>query len=144
MRTYRGDCSVRQGNELSCPLNSCEKSGTLTILSSCTYWCCRKDPPQILVPRGVFFVDGKNRKGKREMFRIMIKFSPDFSKSHFYPLSTRPLPSFHAHRLSPCSLYRMIEHFLAGREVLIEILTSFVYLYTRCIMRYVIDTCSTD
>lgn len=35
-RTHRGACSVRQGNELSCPLNSCEKSGIFTLFSSCT------------------------------------------------------------------------------------------------------------
>lgn len=46
--THRGACSDRQGNELSCPLNSCEKSGIFTMLSSCAYRCGCKDPPKIL------------------------------------------------------------------------------------------------
>lgn len=45
--TYRVACSVRQGKDVSIPLNSCEKSGILTLASSWTSRFCRKDTPQI-------------------------------------------------------------------------------------------------
>ena len=83
--THRGACSDRQGNELSSPLNSCEKSGIFTLLSSCTCRCGCKEELTILETLRLAL---ERRRDRRQPIRIMsifqdqpIDFELQFSRS---------------------------------------------------------------
>ena len=69
--THRGACSDRQGNELSSPLNSCEKSGIFTLLSSCTCRCGCKEEIKILETPRLALERGRDR---RQPIRIILIF----------------------------------------------------------------------